>query len=238
MLSFVFNGKDSFKDYGIFIEKRPNVPSPKRRVSYINIPGRNSSLRYDEETYEDITLSVECAVIGNIQSKIDDIKAWLIGSGESDLIFSFQSDKKYIAQVVNSIDFEVILKITSRFVIIFNCRPFKYSVMNEVINITSGTGTSVLNRGTVKSRPLVKVYCSGNGAFVINNKEVKLIGIEKPYVVIDSELEEAYFVESGILSNANNYMSGEFPVLDVGNNIVTFNGGVSKLEITPNWRWL
>ena len=110
--------------------------------------------------------------------------------------------------------------------------------MNEVINITSGTGTSVLNRGTVKSRPLVKVYCSGNGAFVINNKEVKLIGIEKPYVVIDSELEEAYFVESGILSNANNYMSGEFPVLDVGNNIVTFNGGVSKLEITPNWRWL
>jgi phage-related protein len=65
-----------------------------------------------------------------------------------------------------------------------------------------------------------------------------LIGIEKPYVVIDSELEEAYFVESGILSNANNYMSGEFPVLDVGNNIVTFNGGVSKLEITPNWRWL
>jgi predicted phage tail component-like protein len=164
MLSFVFNGKDSFKDYGIFIEKRPNVPSPKRRVSYISIPGRNSSLRYDEETYEDITLSVECAVIGNIQSKIDDIKAWLIGSGESDLIFSFQSDKKYIAQVVNSIDFEVILKITSRFVIIFNCRPFKYSVMNEVINITSGTGTSVLNRGTVKSRPLVKVYCSGNGA--------------------------------------------------------------------------
>ncbi len=238
MLSFIFNGKDSYKDFGILIEKRPNVPSPKRRVSYISIPGRNSSLRYDEETYEDITLSVECAVIGNIQSKIDDIKAWLIGSGESDLIFSFQSDKKYIAQVVNSIDFEVILKITSRFVIIFNCRPFKYSVMNEVINITSGTGTSVLNRGTVKSRPLVKVYCSGNGAFVINNKEVKLIGIEKPYVVIDSELEEAYFVESGILSNANNYMSGEFPVLDVGNNIVTFNGGVSKLEITPNWRWL
>ena len=59
MLSFIFNGKDSYKDFGILIEKRPNVPSPKRRVSYISIPGRNSSLRYDEETYEDITLSVE-----------------------------------------------------------------------------------------------------------------------------------------------------------------------------------
>ena len=87
MLSFVFNGKDSYKDYGILMEKRPNIPSPKRRVQYIDIPGRDSSLRYDEETYEDITLSVECAAVGNIQSRIDDIKAWLIGSGESDLIF-------------------------------------------------------------------------------------------------------------------------------------------------------
>lgn len=238
MLSFIFNGKDSYKDFGILIEKRPNVPSPKRRVSYISIPGRNSSLRYDEETYEDITLSVECAALGNIQDRIDDIKAWLIGSGESDLIFSYQSDKKYIAQVVNSIDFEIILKITSRFVIIFNCKPFKYSVMNEVINVASGMGASIFNRGTVKSRPIIKAYCSGNGSFNINGRKVELTDIDKDFVVIDSELEEAYFVEDGVLLNANNNMAGEFPFLDVGNNIVTFDGGVTKLEITPNWRWL
>lgn len=238
MLSFEFNGKDSYKDYGILIEKRPNIPSPKRRVSYINIPGRNSSLKYDEETYEDITLSVECAAVGNIQSRIDDIKAWLIGSGESDLIFSYQSDKKYIAQVVNSIDFEIILKISSRFVIIFNCRPFKYSAINEIIDITSGMGASVFNRGTVKSRPVIKAYCTGSGSFAINDRKVELTDIDKTFVVIDSELEEAYFIEGGVLLNANNNMVGEFPVLDVGNNIVTFNGGVTKLEITPNWRWL
>lgn len=238
MLSFVFNGKDSYKDYGILMEKRPNIPSPKRRVQYIDIQGRDSSLRYDEETYEDITLSVECAAVGNIQSRIDDIKAWLIGSGESDLIFSYQRDKKYIAQVVNSIDFEIILKVTSRFVIIFNCKPFKYSVMNEIINITSGTGVSLFNPGTIKSRPLIKAYCSGNGTFAINNREVRLIGIDKPYVAIDSELEEAYFDEEGTLLNANNHMFGEYPLLDVGSNIVTFSGGVFKLEIIPNWRWL
>lgn len=238
MLSFTFNGKDSYKDYGILIEKRPNVPSPKRRVSYINIPGRNSSLKYDEETYEDITLSVECAAAGNIQNRIDDIKAWLIGSGESELIFSYQSDKKYIAQVVNSIDFEIILKISSRFVIIFNCRPFKYSAINEIIDITSGMGTSVLNRGTVESRPVIKVYCTGSGSFTINGRKVELTDIDNTFVVIDSELEEAYFIEGGVLLNANNNMAGVFPILDVGNNIVTFNGGVTKLEIIPNWRWL
>ena len=62
--------------------------------------------------------------------------------------------------------------------------------------------------------------------------------IDNTFVVIDSELEEAYFIEGGVLLNANNNMAGVFPILDVGNNIVTFNGGVTKLEIIPNWRWL
>ncbi len=238
MLSFVFNGKDSFLNYGILIEKRPDVPSPKRRVSYISIPGRNSSLRYDEETYEDITLSVECALVGNAQSRIDEIKAWLLSAGESALIFSYQSNRKYLAQVVNSIDFGIILKVSSRFVILFNCRPFKYSVTNDAISITTGMGTSLLNQGTVKSRPVIKVYCSGDGSFSINNRTVSFEEIDKPFVILDSELEEAYFVDGGTLINANNHMSGEFPFFDVGNNIITFTGGVSKLEITPNWRWL
>lgn len=51
MLSFTFSGKDSYEDFGIYVEKRPNLPSPKRRVSYMDVPGRDSSLRYDEGTY-------------------------------------------------------------------------------------------------------------------------------------------------------------------------------------------
>jgi phage-related protein len=56
MLSFEFGGKDSFNDYGIVIEKRPTISSPKRRVNYIDIPGKSSSVRHDENTYEDITI--------------------------------------------------------------------------------------------------------------------------------------------------------------------------------------
>ena len=90
MISFTFGGKNSYKDYGIIISKRPNLPSPKRRVSYIDIPGRDSSLVYDEETYENITIGVECKIKdGNLIDKIDDIKAWLYTSGENDLVFSF-----------------------------------------------------------------------------------------------------------------------------------------------------
>jgi len=238
MLSFSFNGKDSYLDFGLFIERRPDLPSPKRRVSYINIPGRHSNLRYDEETYEDITLAVECSLKGNALNRIDGIKAWLLNAGENELVFSFQNDKKYIAQVVNNIDFSIILKITSRFVILFNCKPFKYAVNNSDVSIETGLGTSLLNVGTVKSKPVIKVYCEGDGSFEINNRTFNVIEFDKTFIILDSELEEAYYTSEGQFVNANDYLAGEFPVLDVGNNIITFTGGVSKLVITPNWRWL
>lgn len=239
MLSFVFAGKDSFIDYGIIISTKPNIPSPKRRVSYIEVPGRDSNLRYDEGTYEDITLTVECTIKGErIMERLDDIKGWLFSAGESDLVFSFQADRKYRAQVVNAIDFKQGFKITSQFVIVFNCRPFKYAVDNTPVIITTGLGTTLVNQGTVVSRPVIKVYCTGNGSFKINNREVTLEDVSTGSVILDSELEEAYYFEAGAVVNANNQMSGEFPILDTGNNTITFTGGVTKLEITPNWRWL
>ena len=61
-------------------------------------------------------------------------------------------------------------------------------------------------------------------ALLLMAARLKLTDIDNTFVVIDSELEEAYFIEGGVLLNANNNMAGVFPILDVGNNIVTFNG--------------
>lgn len=239
MLSFNFGGKDSFTDFGILLAKRPSISSPKRRVSYIDIPGRDSNLRYDEETYEDITIAVDCTVKGNnVLEQIDNIKAWLFSAGESSLIFSFQPDRKYIAQVVNAIDFRQVFKYTSQFPIIFNCRPFKYAVNNIPVTITSGLGTTLVNQGSIVSRPIIKVYCTGDGSFKINNREVLLSDISTNYIILDSELEEAYSSNDGTLINLNNSVSGEFSILDIGNNTITYTGSVTQIEITPNWRWL
>lgn len=234
MLSFNFGGKNSYDDFGILISQRPSIPSPKRRINTINIPGRNSNLRFDEKTYEDITLTVECSVKdnSNIADKLDEIKAWLFETGESDLIFSFQADKKYIAQVVNAIDFKQIYKYFSEFPIIFNCRPFKYAGDNSIVTIsTSGV---INNIGTVYSEPKIKVFGSGDIVLTIGSQVLQLIGIND-YIIIDTFLQDCYD-ENG--SNLNNKMNGEFPILNVGNNNISWTGNVTKLEITSNWRWL
>jgi predicted phage tail component-like protein len=235
MLSFNFNGKDSYLDFGIFITKRPTIPSPKRRVSYIDIPGRHSRLRYDEGTFEDITIAVECTIKDreNLLLKIDNIKSWLFGAGESDLIFSFQPDKKYIAQVVNAIDFEQIFKYTSMFPILFNCKPFKYATLNSILTITE-SGSFITNPGSIESKPVITVYGTGNIALIINDLEIELSDIENK-IILNCGIEDCYDDE---FNNLNSKMVGEFPALIPGSNNIQWTGNVEKIEILPNWRWL
>lgn len=235
MLSFNFAGKNSYDDFGILISQRPSLLSPKRRINIINIPGRDSNLRFDEKTYEDITITVECSVKDNLSlvNKIDNIKAWLFTAGESDLIFSFQDDKKYIAQVVNAIDFKQTYKIFSEFPIIFNCRPFKYAVENNIVTInTSGTVTT--NPGTIDSEPIISIYGAGDIVFKINGDQISLKGISEK-IIINSVIQDCYD-DAG--NNLNEKMIGEFLKLKPGENVIEWSGNVTKVEFLPNWRWL
>ncbi|NFL36781.1 distal tail protein Dit [Clostridium botulinum] len=234
MLSFTFGNKNSYTDFGILIAKRPNIPLPKRRVANVIIPGRNSSLKFDEGTYDDITITLECSIIDkkDIIEKIDKIKEWLVVTGESDLIFSFEPNKKYIAQVVNAIDFKQALKYTSSFPLIFNCKPFKYSVEKNIITVTKNNST-IYNEGTFQSEPVIKVYGNGDIKLKINNDEVIIKNVDG-YVTVDSVLKDCY--KDDVLKNGD--MIGEFPVFKVGENIMGFSENVGKMEVWVNEVWI
>ncbi|MCY6354511.1 distal tail protein Dit [Clostridium sp. ZS2-4] len=234
MLSFTFGNKNSYTDFGILIAKRPNIPLPKRRVSNVIIPGRSSSLKFDEGTYEDITVTLECSIIDkkDIIEKIDKIKEWLVTTGESDLIFSFQPDKKYIAQVVNMIDFKQVIKYTSSFPIIFNCKPFKYAVQDKIITITQNNST-IYNEGAFQSQPIIKIHGSGDIKFKINDAEVSVKKVDG-YVTVDSVLKDCY--KEDVLKNGD--MMGEFPIFKVGENAIGFSENVSKVEVRVNASWV
>ncbi len=235
MLSFDFAGKNSYTDFGIVISKRPSLPSPKRRVTYINIPGRDSSARYDEKTYDDITIMVECGLRKDVDliQKLDEIKGWLLNSGERDLIFSFQDDKKYIGQVVNNIDFTLAYKYISSFPIVFNCRPFKYSNENQIITLLESGGV-INNIGSIESQPIITVYGTGDITLNINDREINLFDIDGK-IIINSEINDCYDDD---INNLNLKMSGEFPVFNSGENIISWTGNIEKIEVLPNWGWL
>lgn len=226
MKSFTWKNKDSWLDYGIVIQEKPPMPVPERNADEIEVPGRDGTLIIDYETYKSITFSLVCSLT---EDNLDDVKAWL--TGFSDLIFSWQPDRYYKAENINRIDIAQATENYGEFPILFKAQPFANSLANDVITIAA-PGT-ISNPGTAESEPIIKVYGTGNIDLTINTATMHLTNVAD-YVTIDSVLQDAY--KDTVLKNSD--MLGEFPVLAPGDNAISWTGTVTKIEITPNWRWL
>jgi len=204
----------------------PPITKASRDMSKITIPGRDGHLTQDFETYSSTVKSVECTILDI--SMVDQVIAWLDGSGE--VIFSNQDDRKYQASIMNQVPFNKIIRKWYKFIIIFECQPFALSINNQVITLTAPG--SIFGAGTHKSKPVITVYGTGAIELNINNKTIHLTNVSD-HVTIDSNLMDAY--KGFELKNTD--MLGEFPELIPGENSIGWTGDVSKIEITPNWRW-
>ena len=56
-------------------------------------------------------------------------------------------------------------------------------------------------------------------------------------VYVDLDIDEAYILQDGEAVSLNNYVSlgSEPPVLESGDNTITYTGGISNVRITPRW---
>lgn len=209
------------------MEFLPERISPKRRDESIVISGRHGNLTVTDGTFEPYILQTEFIV--KDLSKIDKICSHF--KGEGDLIFSDNLDRKYKARVNNQIEFSRIIRRLKRFAVEFEVEPFMYEAASSLLTLTEQK--SILNIGTFESEPIITVYGQGDITLTINNLNLILNGIDGK-ITINSEILNAY---KDTLS-LNNKMSGDFPVFSVGENIISWAGSVTKLEIMPNWRWI
>jgi len=227
MNSFIWKNQDSYLNYGIVINKLPSLIKAERNVDEIEIQGRDGDVTIDYKTYKPVIYTLECTVLD--EDKMESIKSWLDGFG--DLIFSWRSDKYYKAKMINKIDISESMDSLGEFPLLFKCQPHAYSLGNEIITLTD-TGT-IYNSGSAIALPIIKLFGTGSLTLTINGNIVNLTDVVD-YVTINSDLMDCY--KDTLLKN--NDMSGEFPILEKGNNYISWTGTVSKVEITPNWRFL
>ncbi len=130
LLWFTFAGEHSLQDHGLRILAWPVVPTPQRRLQAIHIPGKSSSIWYDDGTLDDFSIRVACgltlppgASAADTMSHFDAVKAWLYSVPEGPLTFSFQPEKVHQARVNGPLEFEVRMRRLGRFEIPFLCRP-------------------------------------------------------------------------------------------------------------------
>lgn len=228
MNSFIWNGKDSYEDFGIVITKLPPEVIPESDIEEIPITGRDGDLTIDNNAKKSYTLPIDCTLLDS--NRIQEVKMWLIG-GLGDLIFNWQQDFKYEAKLNNKIDIAQSMTICGEFQITFKVKPYKKSINDNVVVLES-TGTLYNSSGNI-SKPIIKLYGTGNITLMVNSQTVKLTSISE-YITIDSNMQNAY--KDTLPQNSN--MDSEFPVLEVGNNTVSWSGNVTKVVITPHWRYL
>jgi len=221
---FIFKDVDS-RDYSIVVSILPPLQSAKEDGEFLKVPGRDGFLFQDygslSPTEKELVITLKDI------DQLGTIKAWLRGSGN--LVLSNEPDVFYKARLNGQIDFKKLLYLRTA-KLKFMCQPYGYLESGLTIQPMTIPG-NLLNPGNAASRPIIKIFGSGNITLTVNSKNVILSNILE-YVTLNSELEESY----KDLLGKNNDMQGEFPILNPGTNSIAWTGTVTKLEVIPNWR--
>lgn len=229
---FKFKGIDS-RSMGVIVTAMPPTVRPDKRVTAVTIAGKNGTLHMDEGVYDSYIRTMECAI--SKRKKIDEIAAWLCGSGE--IIFSTEPDKVYKVMIANKVEIAQMMRHFQKFMVTMDTQPFKYStnaIISHADDLVLTAPTTLNNRGTVYSQPTITVYGTGNITLTINGTAYGLTSVDS-YITIDSEMMEVY---KGTANANNKYSAMDFPRFEVGINTISWTGTVSKVEINPKWRWL
>ena len=239
---FVWNGVDC-RAMGITMRGPAPIIRPEERVKHTQIPGVSGDLTETEgeNIYNSYIQTVSFSVAGGY--RVNEVYKWLRGSGY--VTFSGEPDKRQQARVIGAITLNRISRNMDRWSgeAQFYCQPLKER-LSETAEAVTPSGSSIRNNGDVISRPLIKVIVTGGTAFGI---AVSGTGTPSVNGITASGLTNGatYWLDSETMEMLNSdktatltaKTTGNFPVLGIGSNVVTF-AGLSSVEILKRERFL
>lgn len=207
----------------LIVEELPPISSAEERVDEVECPGRDGSY-YISQGYKPINKNVIVHYEGNDPDKLLE---WLRGSGK--VVFGNLPDRYYQAIINNKIELtQIIAAKLYRFPVIFTCQPFSYLIDGDDPHVITSGCTLFHGRSTAISRPIITLTGSGSVTVNINGRSFQVTDLSEP-MIIDSNYPM-------VLNKRGKYMKGNFPYLDVGENVITWNNSNVQVEIIPKWR--
>ena len=228
---FIFKNIDSRDIKGFIVCELPPVVKPKMRVRIDTIDGKDGSETINLG-FEAYTKTVKIGLTRDYN--IDNVIAWL--NGEGNVQFSNEPDKFYKVKIIDQIDFERLIRFRTAEVK-FYTQPFKYSASErtKILDVTGQATAEVRNAGNYFSKPQVTITGTGTVNLSVNGVQKCVLNLgTAESITLDADRQEAYTGE--VLKNRQ--MNGNFITLEVGKNIITWTGSVSKIELLNYSRWL
>ena len=222
--------------------------TPGIRDSYRDVPGRSGSWLF-REAAGDRSLSVEFAAVGDLDADRREAlrlaAAFLYGDGQGrrKLVVSDETDRFYWAKLAAEIEAQELLRL-GRFTATFRTAPYALStaISTEVV---AASGTATITSAPDHAaffEPSIEVTATGTnaGGFAID-VDGTTITYDAP--IVDAEKVTISTISATVTSGADadteldgtfaaadlamTSVSGDFPVLTPGDNVVTLTGPIS-----------
>ena len=216
----------------IILNSAPQIIKPEERIQHVMIPGRSGELTITEgdQVYQSYIQTVPIAVNG--AANVPGVENWLKGDGM--VIFSSQSGRQQKARVIGAVTMEK----HSRHLdwwegdVQFYCDPVKSDPDENDIVVTE-SGATITNPGDMDAYPLIKITGSGLITLSCGGNVLTIPECVSGWTV--DCLNEWILNGTTPVGAA---CSGAFPIFVPGTNTLAFTGSITKLEITPRFRYL
>lgn len=227
MIRVEFKSKTN-KQFGLVVTRLTRRKRAEEHIEQYTVEGRSGRIVDRLGTFDSYEREVEFANFEPDERR--DINKWLSGKGI--LRTSEDPGGFFFADIIDAMEREPLgcnrNILTAKMLV----EPFFYLDTGEHIIETDKT-LHLYNIGSIYAAPIIKVFGNGSGQISINDKIVYLRNISE-HITIDGRLQ---IVHKDKLPQGKN-MIGDYPIFEEGENIITFSGGITKLEITPYWREL
>ena len=233
----VFNGISS-KDVGIEAETFPEYTIPEREYEAIHVPGRNGDVIIDNGTYKNVSRSYKVSIATYdipYHQKMSGVAKWLHSApGYARLEDSYEPAFYRLAYYNESVSIENLFNEAGKATINFVCKPQRFYKSGEQAIAFSSAGE--IQNGTVNiALPLIKVTkVNLQGHITVGNTTIT-IAADSGNIIIDSELQDVYNADGENKNSVVTFDDGIFPLLQPGSNEISFDGGVTKVEVIPRW---
>lgn len=217
-----------------WIATPPKYVRPTRKISVTQIPGSNREVIEMEDAWESYdqpyTLFVGDGTENALNDLLNDVAVKLYKTGEQILTDDYDTEHYRLAYYKGPFDVTNRFTKAGKFEVKFRCRPERFlNVGNVESQVPSGG--SIFNPTAFGAKPLIHITGSGNGTLTVANTTMEFSGITD-YLNIDCDKMDVYRLPA---ENKNSLMTGGFPILQSGDNIVSFTGGIETVTITPKW---
>lgn len=220
-------------DYGLRLQGPVRFGLPEPRVETVSIPGRNGTLTLAEGAFSNVTGEARCFALqaNDVSRALTAIKKWcLLSAGYRRLAVSNEPDCYRLARVSAGPETEIRLGRLAPFSLQFDCQPQRFLCSGEWPLTLSASGAALLNPG-FPAKPLITIYGSGAGTFSVGGRVVTIKRLSG-FLTLDCALQDAY---KGLENRNADISAPEFPLLEPGENTISWTGGVTHVEIIPRW---